>query len=77
MLGLQIDTKDILFICGGAFVELEKTIAERYEVFWSVDPQFIFNCSISTLHCFLLWMLVLCGTNFFRCMEGNFNRLMM
>lgn len=27
---LQIDTKDILFICGGAFVDLEKTISERY-----------------------------------------------
>lgn len=27
--GVQIDTKDILFICGGAFVELEKTISER------------------------------------------------
>jgi ATP-dependent protease Clp ATPase subunit len=27
--GLQIDTKDILFICGGAFVDLEKTVAER------------------------------------------------
>lgn len=26
---LQIDTKDILFICGGAFVDLEKTISER------------------------------------------------
>ncbi|KAG0568551.1 hypothetical protein KC19_6G028000 [Ceratodon purpureus] len=26
---IQVDTKDILFICGGAFVELEKTIAER------------------------------------------------
>jgi ATP-dependent Clp protease ATP-binding subunit ClpX len=26
---IQIDTKDILFICGGAFVDLEKTIAER------------------------------------------------
>lgn len=26
---IQMDTKDILFICGGAFVELEKTIAER------------------------------------------------
>jgi ATP-dependent Clp protease ATP-binding subunit ClpX len=26
---IQIDTKDILFICGGAFIELEKTIAER------------------------------------------------
>jgi hypothetical protein len=27
---MQIDTKDILFICGGAFVDLEKTISERY-----------------------------------------------
>ncbi len=26
---LQMDTKDILFICGGAFVDLEKTISER------------------------------------------------
>ncbi|KAE8077693.1 hypothetical protein FH972_016231 [Carpinus fangiana] len=26
---IQIDTKDILFICGGAFNELEKTISER------------------------------------------------
>lgn len=26
---IQVDTKDILFICGGAFIELEKTIAER------------------------------------------------
>ncbi|KAI5660592.1 hypothetical protein M9H77_29385 [Catharanthus roseus] len=25
----KIDTKDILFICGGAFVDLEKTISER------------------------------------------------
>ncbi|KAJ3678107.1 hypothetical protein LUZ60_001910 [Juncus effusus] len=25
----QIDTKDILFICGGAFVDLDKTISER------------------------------------------------
>ncbi|VAH67139.1 unnamed protein product [Triticum turgidum subsp. durum] len=25
----SIDTKDILFICGGAFVDLEKTISER------------------------------------------------
>ncbi|XP_024542610.1 CLP protease regulatory subunit CLPX1, mitochondrial-like [Selaginella moellendorffii] len=25
----QIDTKEILFICGGAFVDLKKTIAER------------------------------------------------
>lgn len=27
---IQIDTKDILFICGGAFIDLEKTISERY-----------------------------------------------
>ncbi|KAI3701940.1 hypothetical protein L6452_27443 [Arctium lappa] len=27
--GIQVDTKDILFICGGAFVDLEKTISER------------------------------------------------
>ncbi|XP_021300016.1 CLP protease regulatory subunit CLPX1, mitochondrial-like isoform X2 [Herrania umbratica] len=26
---IQIDTKDILFICGGAFVDLDKTISER------------------------------------------------
>ncbi|XP_019059461.1 PREDICTED: CLP protease regulatory subunit CLPX1, mitochondrial-like isoform X2 [Tarenaya hassleriana] len=26
---IQIDTKDILFICGGAFVNIEKTISER------------------------------------------------
>eukprot|EP00252_Welwitschia_mirabilis_P006183 TRINITY_DN16970_c0_g1_i4.p1 TRINITY_DN16970_c0_g1~~TRINITY_DN16970_c0_g1_i4.p1 ORF type:complete len:540 (+),score=95.95 TRINITY_DN16970_c0_g1_i4:184-1803(+) len=26
---IQIDTKNILFICGGAFVDLEKTVAER------------------------------------------------
>ncbi|XP_076953649.1 CLP protease regulatory subunit CLPX3, mitochondrial-like [Bidens hawaiensis] len=26
---IQIDTKDILFICGGAFADLEKTISER------------------------------------------------
>lgn len=26
---LQIDTKDILFIVGGAFVDLDKTISER------------------------------------------------
>jgi hypothetical protein len=30
---MQIDTKDILFICGGAFVDLEKTISERYCIF--------------------------------------------
>ncbi|KNA05189.1 hypothetical protein SOVF_192640 isoform A [Spinacia oleracea] len=26
---VQIDTKDILFICGGAFIDLDKTISER------------------------------------------------
>ncbi|KAK2992734.1 hypothetical protein RJ640_023247 [Escallonia rubra] len=26
---IQVDTKDILFICGGAFIDLEKTISER------------------------------------------------
>ncbi|KAK9665288.1 hypothetical protein RND81_14G102800 [Saponaria officinalis] len=26
---IQMDTKDILFICGGAFIDLEKTISER------------------------------------------------
>ncbi|KAK6117732.1 hypothetical protein DH2020_048521 [Rehmannia glutinosa] len=26
---MQIDTKDILFICGGAFIDLEKSISER------------------------------------------------
>ncbi|XP_057542868.1 CLP protease regulatory subunit CLPX2, mitochondrial [Amaranthus tricolor] len=27
---IQINTKDILFICGGAFIDLEKTISERH-----------------------------------------------
>ncbi|GJU88642.1 Clp protease regulatory subunit ClpX1, mitochondrial isoform X2, partial [Tanacetum coccineum] len=26
---IQIDTKDILFLCGGAFIDLKKTISER------------------------------------------------
>ncbi|XP_058108064.1 CLP protease regulatory subunit CLPX1, mitochondrial-like isoform X4 [Magnolia sinica] len=26
---IQIDTKDILFICGSAFIDLEKTISKR------------------------------------------------
>lgn len=30
----QIDTKNILFICGGAFVDLEKTISERLHKSW-------------------------------------------
>ncbi|KAF3454951.1 hypothetical protein FNV43_RR05399 [Rhamnella rubrinervis] len=28
---IQVDTKDILFICGGAFIDLEKTISERHQ----------------------------------------------
>ncbi|XP_061342567.1 CLP protease regulatory subunit CLPX3, mitochondrial-like [Gastrolobium bilobum] len=28
---IQLDTKNILFICGGAFIDLEKTISERRE----------------------------------------------
>ncbi|MBA0773602.1 hypothetical protein Gotri_008863 [Gossypium trilobum] len=28
---IQIDTKDILFICGGAFIDIEKTISERLQ----------------------------------------------
>ncbi|KAG2701454.1 hypothetical protein I3760_06G045400 [Carya illinoinensis] len=28
---IQIDTKNILFICGGAFIDLEKTISERHQ----------------------------------------------
>ncbi|XP_074345235.1 CLP protease regulatory subunit CLPX3, mitochondrial-like isoform X2 [Apium graveolens] len=28
---IQMNTKDILFICGGAFIDLEKTISERRE----------------------------------------------
>ncbi|XP_044419652.1 CLP protease regulatory subunit CLPX1, mitochondrial isoform X1 [Triticum aestivum] len=34
---IQIDTKDILFICGGAFIDLEKTISERYHCFLHVS----------------------------------------
>jgi ATP-dependent Clp protease ATP-binding subunit ClpX len=26
---LQVDTKDILFICGGAFIDLDRQVAER------------------------------------------------
>lgn len=28
-MGLQVDTKDILFICGGAFIDLDRQVAER------------------------------------------------
>lgn len=33
----QIDTKNILFICGGAFVDLEKTISERLHKSWKFN----------------------------------------
>ncbi len=26
---VQVDTKDILFICGGAFIDLDRQVAER------------------------------------------------
>lgn len=26
---MQVDTKDILFICGGAFIDLDRQVAER------------------------------------------------
>ena len=26
---LQVDTKDILFICGGAFIDLDRQVSER------------------------------------------------
>lgn len=41
VIDLQIDTKDILFICGGAFVDLEKTISERY-VYQFLLGRFVF-----------------------------------
>ncbi|KAK6926013.1 Clp ATPase, C-terminal [Dillenia turbinata] len=44
---IQIDTKDILFICGGAFIDLEKTISERLLFIsfpFEMDP---FICIIS------------------------------
>lgn len=43
IVSLQIDTKNILFICGGAFIDLEKTISERLV---NIETRF---CSISFL----------------------------
>ena len=40
---MQIDTKDILFICGGAFVDLEKTISDRYALLITWFPGKIFD----------------------------------
>lgn len=36
-----MDTKDILFICGGAFVDLEKTISERYYVLKDLSTKYL------------------------------------
>ncbi|GKB64062.1 ethanolamine-phosphate cytidylyltransferase-like protein [Tanacetum coccineum] len=40
---IQIDTKDILFICGGAFIDLEKTISERRQ-----DSSIVFNLIVES-----------------------------
>ncbi|XP_013714761.2 CLP protease regulatory subunit CLPX2, mitochondrial-like isoform X2 [Brassica napus] len=40
---IQMDTKDILFICGGAFVDLEKTVSERQH-----DASIGFGASVRT-----------------------------
>jgi ATP-dependent Clp protease ATP-binding subunit ClpX len=47
---IQIDTKDILFICGGAFIDLEKTISERYLLFLPVWKllSLVFPCQSSS-----------------------------
>ncbi|XP_058072047.1 uncharacterized protein LOC131221009 [Magnolia sinica] len=37
----QVDTKDILFICGGAFLDLEKTISERRQ-----DSSIVFGARV-------------------------------
>jgi hypothetical protein len=52
---LQIDTKDILFICGGAFVDLEKTISERYcsfcfKVISGAISVWLLNLTVTFLH---------------------------
>lgn len=54
MFEIQVDTKDILFICGGAFIELEKTIAERYDFPESGFSPYSDNVSMFTLHGLLL-----------------------
>jgi ATP-dependent Clp protease ATP-binding subunit ClpX len=38
-----MDTKDILFICGGAFIDLEKTVSERQH-----DASIGFGASVRT-----------------------------
>ncbi|CAN8306711.1 unnamed protein product [Cochlearia groenlandica] len=40
---VQMDTKDILFICGGAFIDLEKTVSERQH-----DASIGFGASVRT-----------------------------
>ncbi|VVA95445.1 unnamed protein product [Arabis nemorensis] len=40
---IQMDTKDILFICGGAFIDLEKTVSERKH-----DASIGFGASVRT-----------------------------
>jgi len=40
---IQMDTKDILFICGGAFIDLEKTVSERQH-----DASIGFGASVRT-----------------------------
>jgi len=52
---VQIDTKDILFICGGAFVELEKTIAERYGFSGAQDFKLSSSACMHTLRHLTLW----------------------
>ncbi|GJR18494.1 Clp protease regulatory subunit ClpX3, mitochondrial, partial [Tanacetum coccineum] len=47
---IQIDTKDILFICGGAFIDLKKTILERFGA-----P----NTQSATSSAFNMWLLLL------------------
>jgi len=42
---IQIDTKDILFICGGAFIDLEKTISERYHYFYLFGSRYLSGVS--------------------------------
>lgn len=44
---MQIDTKDILFICGGAFIDLEKTISERYFVLNFFYSSYFANFNVS------------------------------
>lgn len=55
---MQIDTKNILFICGGAFINLEKTISERYFVFLFMSLFFhhiLIICEINQTTRFFNW----------------------